>query len=136
MNRPPALAILVVVTLVLVSGCAQAPSAEDGIDQRPFPEPPERLTEDTVGEYTSEFEEVYRHNSIVAANDETEITSITTSCSAASITPIDGGFRVTVECGFGWMFESNGSAGVADGRPYQATYRVTNGLTERVDSTL
>lgn len=129
LNRQSLPAILVFATLLLIAGCVQAPSGEDVIAQRPFPEPPDSLTEDAVGEYTSEFEEVYRHNSIVAAEDESGITSITTSCSAESITPIEGGYRVTVDCGFGWMFESDGSAGVADGRPYQATYRVTNSLT-------
>ena len=129
-------AVLALAALLLIAGCVQAPSTGDGVEQRPFPAPPESLTDGNVGEYTSEFEEVYRHNSIVAAQDASEITSISTACRAESITPIDGGYRVTVACGFSWMFESDGSAGVADGRPYQATYRVTGGLTERVDSTL
>lgn len=46
------------------------------------------------------------------------------------------GFRVTVECGFGWMYTDEGSEAVVDGRPYEATYWIGNGLAERIGSTL
>lgn len=125
---------LAVMVGVLVAGCSAPTAPADGPTSRPFPDPPESLTAETAGEYVAAFEETYRYNVIVAAEDN--LTSVSVGCNAVETTPIENGYRVTVNCGFTWMFESDGSAGVADGRPYNATYRVGGGLIERVNSTL
>lgn len=133
---PAALAALVLLTgcTVPVGSQVGSPTGEAPTHEA-FPEFPAALTDDNVGPYTAAFEEAYRHNFILSSADG--VTSISVGCSAGSVTATDDGYKVTVECGFSWMFEHDGSVGVADGRPYEATYRVSSGgLTERVGSTL
>lgn len=132
---------LALASLVVLAGCtipvgSQVGSPTGGTPTvAPFPTFPQSLSEENVGSYVAEFEESYRHNFILSSADG--VTSISVGCSAESVTATEDGYEVTVECGFSWMFEHDGSVGVADGRPYEATYRVSSGgLTERVGSTL
>lgn len=133
---------LAAVVVVLLAGCTftlgantATPSPGDTDPAvRPFPTPPVSLTAENAGAYAADYEEAYRHNAILAANQD--VTSTSVSCEASRIEPLDDGHRVTVQCGFSWEFEQDGAVGVADGLPYEATYRLTGGLVERVGSTL
>lgn len=137
-------ALLSVVVLVVLAGCTVPIGSQTGTPTEagaggptvePFPAFPADVTADTVGPYVAAFEEAYRHNAILSTAEG--VTSISVGCSAESVAETADGYAVTVSCGFSWMFEHDGSVGVADGRPYDATYRVsTGGLTERVGSTL
>lgn len=133
--------ILALVAAVVLAGCTIPVGSQVGSPTgatptvAPFPTFPESLSVETVGAYVAAFEEAYRHNFILSS--AYGVTSISVGCSPESVTPTDDGYEVTVECGFSWMFDHDGSVGVADGRPYEASYRVSSGgLTERVGSTL
>lgn len=128
--------VLVVAGLFLVTGCAAPTNQSSTPSVQPFPEFPASVSAESAGEYASDYEEVYRHNTILATAQVETITSITVSCSPTNTTAMEDGFRVTVECGFGWMYTDEGSEAVADGRPYEATYWIGNGLVERIGSTL
>lgn len=137
MNPAPA---AVIALLVLVAGCTAPGTGPvtdgDPVSVRAFPSFPTDLTPDAAGAYAAEVEEAYRHNAILATADVEVITSISVGCHPSTVTAVGDGYRVTVDCGFGWMFEDEGSAGVADGAPYRATYWVGGRLVERVGSTL
>ncbi|WP_435074907.1 hypothetical protein [Halorubrum sp. HHNYT27] len=127
---------LILVGMLMIAGCTAPLSGSSPPEQKPFPTYPEEVTAESVGTYASQYEAVYRHNTILATADVETVTSITAGCSARNVTEMDGGFRVTVGCEFGWTYTDEGSEAVADGRPYEATYWVGNGLVERIGSTL
>lgn len=127
---------LILVAMLAIAGCTAPVSDSSSPEQKPFPTYPEEVTAESAGTYAIQYEEVYRHNTILATADVETVTSITVGCSASNVTEMDGGFRVTVGCEFGWMYTDEGSEAVADGRPYEATYWVGNGLVERIGSTL
>lgn len=137
----PRLHPLLVVLLIGIAGCA-APSGTpasptpDRPIQQSFPPLPAEVTADNAGEYAAGFEEMYRHNSILASTREARVESISVNCNVMDVSPSNDGFLVTVQCGFSWTFRDDGSVGVADGLPYDATYWVSGGLVERIGSTL
>ncbi|AUV84058.1 hypothetical protein C2R22_18460 [Salinigranum rubrum] len=124
--------------LVLLAGCLGGLVGGDTVVEREYPDRPPELTEETVGPYVAEYEEVYRYNAIV--EEETErIQEIVVGAGVVSVTPRDDGYEVVVSVGFYWTFGDDGSgqpAGIADGRPYEATYFVNATATERVGDTL
>lgn len=129
-------AVLVVAGLFLLTGCAAPVNQSSTPSAKPFPDYPASISAENASEYASQYEEVYRHNTILATTEVETITSITTGCSPTNTTVVGDGFRITVACEFGWMYTDEGSEAVVDGRPYEATYWVGNGLVERTGSTL
>ena len=98
------------------------PNASDPVTLS-FPELPEDLSAGTVGAYVAAHEEVRMHNELLS-NVEATITELGTSCEATAVEADGEGFRVTVECGHWYEFESGSSVGIADGAPYRTTYVV------------
>ncbi len=120
--------------LVLLTGCLHGFAGGDTVTERASPDRPSELTEETVGPYVAEYEEVYRHNVIVKEEGE-RIQEIVVGAGAVSTTPRDDGYEV----GFYWTVDGDGSGqptGIADGRPYEATYSVNATMTERLGDTL
>lgn len=120
--------------VVLLTGCLGGFASGDAIEEREYPDRPPELTEETVGPYVAEYEEVYRYNAIVREEAE-RIQEIVVGAGVVSITPRDGGYEV----GFYWTFGDDGSdqpTGIADGQPYEATYSVNATTTERLGDTL
>lgn len=141
MPRFPRLRLLLVGLLIGIAGCAApggtpASPTPEFPSQKPFPEFPAEVSAENAGEYATDFEEVYRHNSILASAREGRVESISVNCNVMDVSPSNDGFLVTVQCGFSWTFRDDGSVGVADGLPYEATYWVSGGLVERIGSTL
>lgn len=126
---------------VLVSGlagCLGGIVGGDTVDTKAYPDRPPTLNEETAGPYVAAYEEVYRHNAIVAEETET-IQEIVVGAGVVSVNERDDGYEVVVSVGFYWTFGDDGSGqptGIADGRPYEATYFVNETNTERLDDTL
>ena len=124
--------------LVLLTGCLGGFAVGDAVAEREFPDRPPELTEETAGPYVAEYEEVYRYNAIVEEEAE-RIQEIVVGAGVVSVTPRDDGYEVVVSVGFYWTFGDDGSGqptGIADGRPYEATYLVDATTTERLGDTL
>ncbi len=98
------------------------PNASDPIPL-PFPETPENPSAETVGAYVAAHEEVRKHDELLAGVEAT-VTQLGTSCEAVSVETEGDAYRVTVECGHWYEFESGTSIGIADGAPYRTTYLV------------
>jgi hypothetical protein len=123
---------------VLLAGCLGVLTGSDAVGPREFPDRPPTVDEETAGPYVAAYEEVYRHNAIVAEETET-IQEIVVGAGVVSVTARDDGYEVVVSVGFYWTFGDDGSGqptGIADGRPYEATYFVNGTATERLGDTL
>lgn len=125
------------VLLTLTSGCLAVGSADEP-PRRDEPDRPPTLTAETAGVYAAQYEETYRHNAIL--DSETELVrEIVVGAGVVSVNGTDDGFEVVVSVGFYYTFGDDGRGnptGIADGRPYEATYRVTETAIERVGDTL
>jgi hypothetical protein len=132
------LAAVAVVVLVCLSGCLGAAIGDGAIDKKEYPDRPPTLNEETAGPYVAAYEEVYRHNVIVDEETET-IREIVVGAGIVSVNERDDGYEVVVSVGFYWTFGDDGTGqptGIADGRPYEATYFVNDTRTERLGDTL
>jgi hypothetical protein len=121
-----------------LSGCWSSSPVVSAASPAAFPDRPPELTEETAGPYVAEYEEVYRYNAIVEEEAE-RIQEIVVGAGVVSVTPRDDGYEVVVSVGFYWTFGDDGSGqptGIADGRPYEATYLVDATTTERLGDTL
>lgn len=135
LSRPLVAALIV---LVCLSGCLGAPFLDDTIEEKEYPDRPLTLNEVTAGPYVAAYEEVYRHNAIVEEETET-IQEIVVGAGVISVSERDDGYEVVVSVGFYWTFGDDGAGqptGIADGRPYEATYFVNGTRTERLGDTL
>lgn len=124
--------------VVLVAGCLGGLAGGDGIDERAVPDRPLELTEETVGPYVAAYEEVYRYN-VIVREETARIQEIVVGAGVVSVTSRDDGYEVVVSVGFYWTFGDDGSGqptGIADGRPYEATYFVNTSTTRRLGDTL
>lgn len=130
-----------VATLILVlclAGCLGGVTGTDTVTKKAYPDRPPIMTEATAGPYVAAYEEVYRHNRIVGQEIET-IQEIVVGAGVVSVPERDDGWVVVVRVGFYWTFGDDGSGqstGIADGRPYEATYFVNGTRTERLNNTL
>ena len=123
---------------VLLAGCLGGLIGNDAVGPKEYPDRPPTVDEETAGPYVAAYEEVYRHNAIVAEETET-IQEIVVGAGVVSVTARDDGYEVVVSVGFYWTFGDDGSGqptGIADGRPYEATYFVNGTATERLGDTL
>lgn len=136
MNRSFVLAA--VALSVLFAGCLGGLTGGDAVESREYPERPPTVDAETAGPYVAAYEEVYRHNVIV--EEETEVLQeIVVGAGVKSVEERDDGYEVVVSVGFYYTFGDDGSGqptGIADGRPYEATYFVNETATERLDDTL
>ena len=136
--RSRSLGVVAVVAVVCLSGCLGGLVGGDAVDRKEYPDRPPALNEETAGPYVAAYEEVYRHNVIV--EEETErIQEIVVGAGVLSVSERDDGYEVVVSVGFYWTFGDDGSGrptGIADGRPYEATYFVNATATERLSDTL
>lgn len=152
MNRRIAAALLLAI-LLLTSGClgvaSLGGSPEDGREPdhsnvkqfnrtnaaapvtMEYPPAPENLTAESASEYAATYEEVRMHNELLS-DVEATVTELGTSCSVASVEPTEDAYRVTVECGHWYEFESGSSVGIADGAPYRTTYLVSAGDIDQI----
>lgn len=152
MNRRITAALLVA-CLLLTSGClgvaSLGGSPEDGREPdlddvkqfnrtnatvpvtMEYPPAPENLTAESASEYVVTYEEVRMHNELLSDVEET-VTELGTSCSLAAVEPEGDAYRVTVECGHWYEFESGTSVGIADGAPYRTTYVVSADGIEQI----
>lgn len=96
-----------------------------------LPSGPENLSTKTVSAYVTEYEEV-RHNNKVLSDTEETITDLETSCSVVTVDSDQDVYVVTVECNHSYQFISGSSKGIADGAPYQITYRVWDDRIEQI----
>ena len=144
------IALSLLVGVLLLAGCAgaatQGPIVEGGTDgavefprtnerdptPEDYPPAPEALSAETAGEYATAYEEVRMHNELLGTV-EASITDLGTSCSATAVDSDGAGYRVTVECGHWYEFESGTSRGIADGAPYETTYLVSDGGITQVE---
>lgn len=135
---PRSLAAVATVAIVCLAGCLGGVGGNDTVGQWEYPDRPPTLDEETAGPYVAAYEEVYRHNLIVDEETET-IREIVVGAGVVSVTPRDDGYEVVVSVGFYWTFGDDGSGqptGIADGRPYEATYFVDETTTDRLGDTL
>jgi hypothetical protein len=126
------------VAVVCLAGCLGGLAGNDTVEPKEYPDPPPTLDEETAGPYVAASEEVYRHNLIVEEQTET-IQEIVVGAGIVSVTPRDDGYEVVVSVGFYWTFGDDGSGqptGIADGRPYEATYFVNDTTIDRLGDTL
>jgi len=93
------------------------------------PERPESLDEASVGRYAAAYEQVRKHNELLAKTTDVSITSISVGCRPRSIDEQADGFAVEVLCAFSYEFGET-PTGVADGAPYSARYLVGENATE------
>lgn len=118
-------------------GCV-APGTVAEPSPREHPERPDPLTADTAGVHAAHYEEVHRYNAVL--EEETGvIRGIVVGAGVVSVTGTDDGFEVVVPVGFHYTFGDDGGGnptGIADGRPYEATYVVNATATERASDTL
>ena len=146
-------AVLLLACPLLTSGClgvaSLGGSPEDGRDPdfddvkqfnrtnatdpvtREYPPAPENLSAESASEYAARHEEVRMHNELLS-DVEATVTELGTSCSVAAVEPDGDAYRVTVECGHWYEFESGSSVGIADGAPYRTTYLVSAGEIDQV----
>jgi hypothetical protein len=95
------------------------------------PERPDSLDGASAGEYVATYEEVRKHNELLARTTDVSITRITVGCRPRSVDEQADGFAVEVLCAFSYEFGENGTpTGVADGAPYSARYLVGENATE------
>lgn len=128
---------VLVVLAVVVTGCV-APGTVAEPSPREYPERPDPLTADTAGVYAAQYEEVYRYNAVLEGETDA-IREVVGGAGVVSVTGTDGGFEVVVSVGFYYTFGDDGRGnptGIADGRPYEATYVVNATATERGSDTL
>ena len=129
------MSVRILLVFVLLAGCL-APTA-DGVSPRAYPDRPPVLDADTVGPYVAAYEEAHRHNAILNES-EAEVGEIVVGAGVESVTARDGGYEVVVSVGFYYTFGDDGRGrptGIADGRPYAATYLVTDtGIHRRSDT--
>lgn len=130
--------VLLAASLVVLAGCAGVLPGDDGVTEREFPERPPTVDAETAGPYVAEYEEVYRHNAIVA--EETAVLQeVVVGAGVVNVTERGDGYEVVVSVGFYYTFGDDGSGeptGIADGRPYEATYLVNATDTVRLGDTL
>ncbi len=129
---------LTVAVLVCLGGCLGGFGTGESVGKKAYPDRPPTLDEQTAGPYVAAYEEVYRHNVIVDEETET-IQEIVVGAGVVSVRERNDGYEVVVSVGFYWTFGDDGSGeptGIADGRPYEATYFVNETTTERIDDTL
>lgn len=130
-------AVVVLIVLVAASGCLAVGSATEP-PPREYPDRPDPLTADTAGVYAAQYEEAYRYNAVL--DEETEvIQEIVVGAGVVSVNESGDGFEAVVSVGFYYTFGDDGTGrptGIADGRPYEATYFVNATATRRVDDTL
>ena len=152
MNRSTVLALPIAGLLVLagLAGCLGAASPEADIepdtsdgnatqvpqpnsrDPVPLPLPalPENLSADGAGEFVAAYEEVEMHNELLR-EVEANVVELGTSCTVESVDEDDDAYRVVVECGHWYEFESGTTHGIADGAPYRTSYVVTADAVEQ-----
>ncbi|AZH26046.1 hypothetical protein [Haloplanus aerogenes] len=132
------LTTIAVVGLFCLSGCLGGLAPTDGVKQRDYPDRPPTVDGETAGPYIAAYEEVYRHNLIV--EEETEsIQEIVVGAGVVSVAESGDGYEVVVRVGFYWTFGDDGTGqptGIADGKPYEATYFVNETTTDRRGDTL
>ncbi|WP_152041916.1 hypothetical protein [Salinigranum salinum] len=126
--------------LVLLGGCLGGLGAptDDAVGPKEYPDRPPTVDAETAGPYVAAYEEAYRHNRIVEEETET-IQEVVVGAGVVSATERGDGYEVVVSVGFYWTFGDDGSGqptGIADGRPYEATYFVNATATERLGDTL
>lgn len=106
---------------------------------RPPSVTPTDTTERSTAEATeSEVPTEYVATAARPAETET-IQEIVVGAGVVSVTERDDGYEIVVSVGFYWTFGDDGSAqptGIADGRPYEATYFVPETTTNRLGDTL
>ncbi|WP_380676295.1 hypothetical protein [Salinigranum sp. GCM10025319] len=129
-----------VVGVVLLAGCLGGLTG-DAVGPREYPDRPPTLNEETAAAYVADYEEVYRHNTIVEDPGEgvERIREVVVGAGPVSVSERDDGYEVVVSVGFYYTFGDDGSGqptGIADGRPYEATYFVNETTTERLGDTL
>jgi hypothetical protein len=134
-SRPAAATLVLFVRL---GGCLDGGVGPDTVVEKEYPDRPPTVNEETAGPYVAAYEEVYRHNVIVREETET-IREIFVGAGVVSVRGCDDGYVVVVRVGFYWTFGDDGfgrPAGIADGRPYEATYFVNETQTNRLNDTL
>lgn len=98
----------------------------------PFPEKPEPLDGVSAVPFTTNYEEVRKHNELLNETDAT-VTGAEVHCQFDRIAERDSGFLVDVSCDFSYWFRTEGgTGGIVHGAPYTARYRVNETATELV----
>lgn len=88
---------------------APRPDATDGVDPRPYPDPPATVNRTTVGRYAAAVERVYLHNHLLARedpDDDQTLAEISVAARATNVTRVRTGYVVVLSESAGTNYES------------------------------
>lgn len=94
---------------IAITGCAAPSPTNTAPTAESFPAQPETVTSDSVGPYVADFEEVYRHNVILATAQADSVTEISVNCTPSAVDQRGSEYQVRVDCGFSWGYTDDGS---------------------------